>query len=197
MTERPDGNPLYWPFIENRPALCATNHTTAADQEPEFEAALESIVLLKNSGVLPLDKGDSVDLYGTMAEVFQYGCYSSIIRDTVTDAEGKNVTRFSDNADSYDNAEHGWEAAISARQALEKTVDTTSRTYEAMEIVTIQNDAGKYLTTDEEGNLSFTRSEDDTPVLSGTGARIVQLAPWPPDSGPTVSSASPPTGPPH
>lgn len=65
--------------------ICAPEHRRLA-----LESARESVVLLKNNGILPLDPGKlkSIAVIGPRADIFNHGNYAGIAKNPVTPLQG-------------------------------------------------------------------------------------------------------------
>lgn len=64
------------PFIDE--AKCERNVDRQADLSLALEAAEKSAVLLKNDGILPLDRTKRVAIMGSLADAGLYGCWSGM-----------------------------------------------------------------------------------------------------------------------
>lgn len=94
------------PFVEDSGAVVAYLDS-AAEQKLSYEAASESIVLLKNNGVLPLEKTKKAALFGVHADNIYYllGDYTSLRKP----GEGKTIKEVFEN--TFDDLSYtkGWD----------------------------------------------------------------------------------------
>lgn len=145
------GHPKFYPFnSQAKDGEEKKDHTDLDHQKLALEAARESIVLTKNDGSLPLDKGTAA-VFGQMADVVQYGLYTSRMFDTesycATAPAGLSITE-----------------ALKVKLGVESVrIETGGKVFQI-----IAN--GKYLTAHEDDTLTF----EDAP---SEGSRF-ELADW-------------------
>ena len=94
------------PYVENSENVVAYLES-GKEKELSYEAASESIVLLKNNGILPLGKNKKVALFGVHADNIYYllGDYTSLRKPN----EGKTIKEVFENTFGDVNYTKGWD----------------------------------------------------------------------------------------